>query len=1268
MKRYTLFIFAALLSIIGTLPMSAQATQDALYIFRNDGKFNAFFYGDIDRIEYSKVDTLGVEHEDYVTQEVYALDSVFRIPISAIDSVAFVTPETQFKQDVAHTTESDMWHYVIDSDSVSWLLLKNTIPNGMVPNVGDKIVTLEQTNILPAGFVGKVASITTKEEGILVVCDEVDLLEIFDKYVCKLDAIEVSEEGTGTRSEESMKLTINIPELSYSRSLSGGLGLGNFSLDGTGSLGLSIKPRLDVRAFVSVDLDTGVNFDLTTRGELTAKFTFALNGGVTGQFDAPVINAISPVPGFPLFFFESEAGFFGELQGTLNFGGSFTTTERVYSVLQFNSLTEGNRQMILRFTHVQDTLIWSDVTAKVSISSGIYMQNSYKLISKKVYNSGVRFNFGLRDEIEAPIDWSLMSPKLPPSDNSLYDLTFQKTARTSYDFFDRNTALSQTIFANGQMFAQYGYKKHSVTEEITIGFPVEGALVPKFGKPVVRLATAASDSVHIDTPMEREVPFSLTVGYDIYNDQGKRAMRVTRQKAYYGKPETLTMAVGGLESGKKYIAYPVVEFLERSFYGEPTDSFTTDPAKLDIPVKTFNASTDNGTIDVKVVTNITNITFSPKDKWLSCLWLPDEQKLLVFHEFLPSTMSERVGTVHVTAKDGDGKVLEEADITIKQVHGYINLSSTELEFNASGGASILTIESTNAKNLKVSTTSFFIHPDINDKTISISVDENPSKDMREGTVIVSGTLGDTEEKVERIISITQYGKGGAQSKGGLFRKGAFNVKFTGPGNDDKQNFNYVFTTEGSTIKSGDNYVYQSSETKKEVNGIYSTEESWSVEVMVNPGKDKFYYDYSVTSASVSYLKQEYDSLGLYRSYRLSYNLKDLPGVGINQHTGVISFNPPTDETAATLGKLSDYLSNFNYEYYYKTHGLIEHLENWSMSQSDVDNAVSFDLSVDLTIADDVPLLESKQDSLEFSGREDYRIVYFDNNQLITDLEITTSEEWITIDGISWVGGATWGNFNVNCTNNKTKEDREGYVYMTGTIAGGEEKLTRTIYVKQTYDRIHDDDFIVSENQEAELPSDDILKKLEEAGMPLYLGTEPPEVNGTFKMTPLTLVYSNDPQQPAGETVNSYFVLKIASLIGDNPKASVQEYAGDDQLGPGPSTRYVSYLGGDGKHFTTSCIMTETWDTSIGVISDTSIILVSGEVDGDNIRDMYLTSIVLNEEGKIEYMYVGKDTDGLSTPCEWAPGADIDFDFNDDDTSFARKRIMSQRRQAQKPLP
>ena len=43
--------------------LHAQQRQDAMYVFRNDGKFNAFFYDDIERIALSMVDTLGALHD-----------------------------------------------------------------------------------------------------------------------------------------------------------------------------------------------------------------------------------------------------------------------------------------------------------------------------------------------------------------------------------------------------------------------------------------------------------------------------------------------------------------------------------------------------------------------------------------------------------------------------------------------------------------------------------------------------------------------------------------------------------------------------------------------------------------------------------------------------------------------------------------------------------------------------------------------------------------------------------------------------------------------------------------------------------------------------------------------------------------------------------------------------------------------------------------------------------------------------------------------------
>ena len=65
----------------------------AFYVYRNDNQFDALFISEVDSIIYSKIDTLGIEREDFVVQEVYTTDSLYRIPLSAIDSVSFFAPD-----------------------------------------------------------------------------------------------------------------------------------------------------------------------------------------------------------------------------------------------------------------------------------------------------------------------------------------------------------------------------------------------------------------------------------------------------------------------------------------------------------------------------------------------------------------------------------------------------------------------------------------------------------------------------------------------------------------------------------------------------------------------------------------------------------------------------------------------------------------------------------------------------------------------------------------------------------------------------------------------------------------------------------------------------------------------------------------------------------------------------------------------------------------------------------------------------------------------
>ena len=66
---------------------------EAFYIYQNDGHFDGFFYDEVKQMRYSRLDTLNREHDHYVSQEIVTEDSVYRIMLTAIDSVSFYQPE-----------------------------------------------------------------------------------------------------------------------------------------------------------------------------------------------------------------------------------------------------------------------------------------------------------------------------------------------------------------------------------------------------------------------------------------------------------------------------------------------------------------------------------------------------------------------------------------------------------------------------------------------------------------------------------------------------------------------------------------------------------------------------------------------------------------------------------------------------------------------------------------------------------------------------------------------------------------------------------------------------------------------------------------------------------------------------------------------------------------------------------------------------------------------------------------------------------------------
>ena len=185
MKRHTLLYICLLLILTasGIVPVQAQqqSNQYALYNYRNDGDFNAWLNIDIDSITYSRIDTLGLEHDDVVVQEVWTPDSLYRIPLEAIDSIGFRAPEPVYKDNIFHIRKYHM-PFIQQTEGLT-LNIGRGIEKDSLPNVGQIIISDVIEEPLPRGFSGRVLSIKSTQNSYVITCEAVSLTDIFERLL-----------------------------------------------------------------------------------------------------------------------------------------------------------------------------------------------------------------------------------------------------------------------------------------------------------------------------------------------------------------------------------------------------------------------------------------------------------------------------------------------------------------------------------------------------------------------------------------------------------------------------------------------------------------------------------------------------------------------------------------------------------------------------------------------------------------------------------------------------------------------------------------------------------------------------------------------------------------------------------------------------------------------------------------------------------------------------------------------------------------------------
>ena len=684
-NKLSKYIYAALLTLCAAMPVTAQQRQDAMYIFRNDGVFNAFFFDDIERIDFSMVDTLGALHESYVVQEIYALDSVYRIPLSAIDSVSFITPETKYKEGVVKMEES-LRDYITAVDGMT-LTLSGSTPESLLPVNGTKLSLLEVNDLFPYGFAGEVVSVNNSGGGYTVVCDSADLADLFEFLVIKVAAEGSNEANVKAvsgrrRAEYELEPThIDLAPVEGSLSLTSSFGFTDeLSADIGASVGYKLKPSIDIRAFLYVGVLDGVQFTSTVRAQLDTEMSLDVSGSFTCHIDMPITKI--PIPlGQPFVRVDTDLGFFTEGQGSLNAGYQLNTSSRLYGYTYFDSSLFGKRELDANVMMLSVSDEWKKITGKATISAGMYLETGVVAVSKKLGKISLRADAGVRASVEAELkkeDFDLLGTALP-TDKALEAATSKTLI---YDILNRDASLDMGGFADVQAIAKLGSWTRSLKREEV--FPIHwggsGGLVPNFLEVLAEPDPYDDTHCTLSARVGRKTPFPNRLGFNVFDDKGKLVSTLWNSSEYWGgEPTNFSVSATGLQPGIKYTAMPVTSFLGWDLPAKPSTEFMTTIEGLKLAKEEVSFEydeTDEKTVNIG--TNCTNleVKFEKETPWLTAAIV---KKTLHLSCTENTGKDIREATLIVSGLSPDGETLT-AQLLVSQlpeVHGFLMVKSGE---------------------------------------------------------------------------------------------------------------------------------------------------------------------------------------------------------------------------------------------------------------------------------------------------------------------------------------------------------------------------------------------------------------------------------------------------------------------------------------------------------------------------------------------------------------------------------------------------------------
>lgn len=352
--------------------------QNAYYFHFHDKGIQVFYTDMVDSMTVSKVDLDGIEHDDFVTQQVWMNDTVFNYALADIDSVSFVTPSTIYQPGVVKL-EDGLENYVVSHDSLT-IIFRTDTPSGLLPRKKDKLVYLRQTDLFPAGFAGEVVEVVKENSGYKVDCTLASLSDIFVRYYSTSnDNVQTRAinpiYGHGEAIWEAKDLTYPLTDELLPFISEESDDDDAFSVDNDASISLS--PKVSLRGTLIVTPEEGTYVCVSSNGTFDVTSNFSLNGSLkvdkvwrfTGKKRWQAC-----IPNCPLLVAFVDPGVF--VDASLSASVDATVNQKVSSAFLLNMSTkrrENLRNQPLTFK-IQETNFDVGGSVKGELNAGVYTE------------------------------------------------------------------------------------------------------------------------------------------------------------------------------------------------------------------------------------------------------------------------------------------------------------------------------------------------------------------------------------------------------------------------------------------------------------------------------------------------------------------------------------------------------------------------------------------------------------------------------------------------------------------------------------------------------------------------------------------------------------------------------------------------------------------------------------------------------------------------------------------------------------------------------